>query len=104
MYSTKIQSSFVMRAFIKGRVNLNIAGSQTYNELCQINRSSAVSKTIVFSQHNTFKDGFSGLKDGLCPGQPKTVDTNANIAAVAGLIKQDTRLTVKSIAHSVGIS
>ena len=38
------------------------------------------------------------------PGQPKSVVTIANIAAVAGLIKEDAKLTVKNIAHSVGIS
>ena len=38
------------------------------------------------------------------PGQPKTVVTNANNAAVAGLIKRYARLAVKHIAHSIGIS
>ena len=36
--------------------------------------------------------------------QTKTVVTNANITAVAGLIKGDARLTVNNIAHNVGIS
>ena len=49
------------------------------------------------------EDGFTSLKDGSHPGQPETVHTNANIAAVAGLIKGDARLTVKNIANSVGI-
>ena len=35
---------------------------------------------------------------------PKLIVTNANIAAVAGLIKQDSSITVKNISHSVGIS
>ena len=34
-------------------------------------------------------------KDGSRPGQPKTVVTNASIAAVAGLIKRDASFTVK---------
>ena len=58
-----------------------------YNELCQIHRTSAVSKTLVFRWRKNFQDGFTNLKDGYRPGQPKTVVTNANIAAVAGLIK-----------------
>ena len=61
-------------------------------------------KTLVFRWHSNFQDGFNNLKDDSRPGQPKTVITNANIAAVAGLIKQDSRLPVKNIAHSVGIS
>ena len=40
-------------------------------------------------------DGFTNLKDGSHPGQPKTVATKANIAAVAGLIKLDTGPTEK---------
>ena len=47
---------------------------------------------------------FTNLKDGSNPGQPKTVVTKTNIAAVASLIKQDVRLSVKYIAHSVGTS
>ena len=89
---------------IKGRVYLNISGSLIYNELCQIHRISAVFKMLVFRWHKEFQDGFTNLKDGSRPGQPKTVVTNANIAAVAGLIKRDARLTVKHIAYSVGIS
>ena len=38
-----------------------------------------------------------------CFGQPKIVATNSNIVAVAGLIKRETKLTVKNIANSVGI-
>ena len=46
------------------------------------------------------------LKDGSRPGQPETIVINAtrNIVAVAGLIKRETRLTVKNIAHIVSIS
>ena len=84
-----------MRAFIKGRVNLNISGSQTYNELCQIYRTSAVSKTLVFRWHKIFQCGSTNLKDGSRPVQPKTMVTNANIAAVACLINRDIKLTVK---------
>ena len=47
---------------------------------------------------------FTNFKDGSRPGQPKTVVTNAYIAAVAGMNKRDARLTMKSIAHSVCIS
>ena len=61
-------------------------------------------KSIVFRWQKKFQDAFTYLKDGSRPGQPKTVATNANIVPVAGLIKRDIRLSVKYIAHSVGIS
>ena len=38
------------------------------------------------------------------PGQSEIVVTNANIATATGLVKRDTRLTVKNISHNVGIS
>ena len=44
----KAQSCFEIRVYIKGRVNLNILGSQTHNEFWQIQRPSAVFKTLVF--------------------------------------------------------
>ena len=55
-----------------------------YNELCQIHIASVVSKALAVRWQKKFKDGFTSLKDGSRPGQPKTVATNANIADVAG--------------------
>ena len=63
-----------------------------------------MSKKLIFRWHKQFQDGFTHLKDGSRPGQPKTVVTNTKNASVAGLIKRDARLTVKNIAHSVDIS
>ena len=40
-----------------------------------------------FRWKKKFQEGFTNLKDGSCLDQPKIVVTNANIAAVAGLIK-----------------
>ena len=97
------QASIEIRAYIKGRINLNISGSQTYNELCQIHRTSAASKTLFFRWHKKFQSRFTNYKDGSPPGQPKTIVTNVNIAAVAGLTKRDARLALNNIAHSNGI-
>ena len=81
------QVSFEIRTCIKGRINLKTSGLQTYNELCQIHTTSAVSKTLVFRWYRKF----TNPKDGSPPGQSKTVVINANSAAVAYLIKRDTR-------------
>ena len=40
----------------------------------------------------------------LFPSQPRTAITKGNVAAVENLIKQETRLTVKGHAGSVGIT
>ena len=85
----KTRASFEIRTYIKGRVNVIILGLQTYYELCQIYKTSAVSKTLVFRSQ---QDDFTKLVDVPIPGQPLTVATNANSAAVAGLIKRDARL------------
>ena len=37
------------------------------------------------------QDGFTNHEDGSSPVKSKTIITNANIAAVAGLIKRDVR-------------
>ena len=58
---------------------------------------------LVFRWHKKFQDGFTNHEDGSSPGQPKTIVTNVNTAAVAGLTKRNARLTLKNIAHSVGI-
>ena len=88
-------------AYIKGRVNLNIIvlGSEIYNKLCQIHKTSVMFKTLVSGGTKAFL-----MVSGLCPSQPKTAHTNVNITAVAGLIKRDARLTVKNITYSVDIS
>ena len=44
----KAQPSFEIRGYIKGRVNLNILGSQTYNKFCQIDRTYAMFQMLVF--------------------------------------------------------
>ena len=95
VYLVKTQASFEIRTYIKGRINLNISGLQTYNELYQIHRTSEVFNMSVFRWHKKFQFGFTSHKNGFRPGQSLTVDTNVFIAAVAGLIKQDARLALK---------
>ena len=62
-----------------------------------------MSKTLLCRWHNTFQDGFTDHKEGSRPGQPKAIVTNAFIAAVAGLIGRDARLTWQNSAYSVCI-
>ena len=52
----KTEASFEIMAYIKGNccVNLANSGTHTYNELCQIHETSAVSKRSVFSCHKIF--------------------------------------------------
>ena len=63
---------------------------------------------LVFRWYKSFHDGFTNLKDGSRPGQLKTVITNANTAALLGLIKRDANFTVKKYCsqcwHIIGVS
>ena len=59
----KTQKSFEIMTYIKGHVYLNMYGVQTYNELCQLHRTSAVIKTLVFRWHKKYQDGFTNHKD-----------------------------------------
>ena len=72
--------------------------------MCQIHGTSVVSKRSVFRWHKKFKGGKTDLKDEPRPGQQRKADTKANVAAVADMVKQDARFTVKEIADSAGVS
>ena len=64
----KNKTSFEIRAYIKGHAGLNVSVSQIYSELCQIHRTSVVSKRSIFRWHKKFKGGKTALKDEPCPG------------------------------------
>ena len=83
----KSQASFEIKTYIKGHVNLKMSCSPTYNALCPIHRTAAVSKTLGIKWDKKFKDGFTSPKDGSRTGRSKNVVTFANIAVVAGPIK-----------------
>ena len=62
-----------------------------------------MSKTLVCRWNEKLQDGFTNQKDGSRPGPPKTIVTNAYIAAVAGLIKRDASVALQNIAYKIGI-
>ena len=76
----KSQEKVEIRTYIKGHVTLKTSGSQTYNELCQIHRTFAISKTLVFRWYKEFEDVFTNHNDGSRSGKPKTIITSANSA------------------------
>ena len=97
VFKMKNKTSFESRAYIKGRVGLNVSVSQIYSELCQIHWTSVVSKRSVFRWHKYFK---GGKTDEPRPGQPRKAATKAYVAAVADMVKQNARFTVKEIGDS----
>ena len=101
VFKMKNKTSFDSRVYIKGRVGLNVSVSQIYSEVCQIHWASVVSKRSVFRWHKYFK---GGKTDEPRPGQPRKAATKAYVAAVADMVKQNARFTVKEIAGSAGVS
>ena len=93
-----------VRADTKGHTGLNVPVSQIYSKLCQMHGTTVVSKRSVFRWHKKFKGGKTDLKDKPGPSQPRKTATKAIVAAMADMVKQAARFTVKEIADSVGVS
>ena len=57
----------------------------------------------VFTWHSRFRDGRELLENDERGGLPKSTRTEVNIAAVAGLLKNDHRIASRMIAESLNI-
>ena len=67
------------------------------------NRSSNVSRSLVFKWHKRFSEGRESLKDDTGRGRKRIVNAGT-VAAVKSLIEEDRRLTVSDISTKVGVS
>ena len=67
------------------------------------NRSSNVSRSLVFKWHKRFSEGRESLKDDNGRGRNRIVNAGT-VAAVKSLIEEDRRLTVSDISTKVGVS
>ena len=67
------------------------------------NRSSNVSRSLVFKWHKRFSEGRKSLKDDTGRGRKRIVNAGT-VAAMKSLIEEDRRLTVSDISTKVGVS
>ena len=91
------------RAIIKFCVDLGKTPTETMKMMKDANRSSNVSRSLVFKWHKRFPEGRESLKDGTGRGRKRIVNAGT-VAAVKSLIEEDRRLTVSDISTKVGVS
>ena len=63
----------------------------------------ALNRSKVFKWYSRFRDGRELEEDGERGGRPKSTRTEVNIAAVAHLVKNDSRIASRMIAESLKI-
>jgi hypothetical protein len=65
-------------------------------------RNEGMNRSTVFKWYSRFRDGRELVEDERC-GHPKPTRTAINIAAVADLVKNDSRIASRMIAESLNI-
>ena len=64
----------------------------------------ALNRSNVFRCYSRFRDGRELVEDDERGGRPKSTRTEVNIAAVAGLVKNDRRISSRMRGESLNIS
>ena len=71
--------------------------------LVQVYRDNAMKKTAVYKWVNRFSEGRESVADEERSGRPATCRTEENIANVRQIVRENRRLTVRSIAEQMNI-
>jgi len=71
--------------------------------LVQVYGDSAMNKTAVYKWVKCFSEGRVGVTDEESSGRPATSITEENIANVRQIVRENRRLTVRSIVEQVNI-
>jgi hypothetical protein len=85
----RIPKRFCFRAVLSATETLVLVQKAYGNE--------ALNRSNVFTWHSWFRDGRELLEDDERGGRPKSTRTEVNIAAVAGLFKNDRRIASRMI-------
>ena len=91
------------RAIIKFCVDLGKTPTETMKMMKNANRSSNISRSLVFKWHKRFSEGRESLKDDTGRGRKRIINAGT-VAAVKSLSEEDRRLTVSDISTKVGVS
>jgi histone-lysine N-methyltransferase SETMAR len=67
------------------------------------NGNEALNRSNVFRWYSRFRDGRELVEDDERGGRPKSTRTEVNTAAVADLVKNDSRIASRMIAESLNI-
>jgi len=71
--------------------------------LVQVYGDNAMSKTAVYKWVKRFSEGRESVTDEERSGRPATSRTEENIAKVSQILRENSRLAVRSIAEQVNI-
>ena len=91
------------RTSIKFLVKLGKSGNEIREMLVQVYGDNAMKKTAVYKWVKRFSEGRESVTDEERSGRPGTSRTKENIAKVRQIVRENRRLTVRSIAEQVNI-
>jgi histone-lysine N-methyltransferase SETMAR len=91
------------RVAIKFRFKAGLSASETLVLVQKAYGNEAVNLPNVFRWYSRFRDGREQVEDDERGGRPKSIRTEVNIAAVAGVVKNDRRIASRMIAESLNI-
>ena len=88
---------------IKFLVKLGKSGNEIREMLVQVYGDSAMKKTAVYKWVKCFSKGKGSVTDEERSGRPATRITEENIVKVRQIVRENRRLTVRSIAEQLNI-
>jgi len=91
------------RTNIKFLVNLGKSGNEIRQMLVQVYGDNAMKKIAVYKWVNRFSDGRESVTGEERSGRPETSRTEENTAKIRQILRENRRLTVRSIAEQVNI-
>ena len=91
------------RTNIKFLLKLGKSGNEIRQMLVQVYGGNSMKKTAVYKWVRRFSEGRENVSDGERSGRPATSRTEENIAEVRQIVRENRRLTVRSIAEQVNI-
>jgi len=90
------------RTNIKFLVKLGKSGNEIREMLMQVYGNNAMKKTAVYKWVKRFSEGRESVTDEEIPEQPATSKTEENI--IRQIVRENRRLTVRSVAEQVNIN
>jgi len=91
------------RTNIKFHVKLGNNGNEIREMLVQVYGANAMKKTTVYRWVKRFSEGRESVTDEERSGRPTTSRAEGNIAKIRQIVRENRRLTVRSIAERLSI-
>ena len=92
------------RVAIKFCFNAGLSATEKLVLVQKAYGNEALNPSKIYKWYSRFRDGRKLVEDEERGGRPKSTRTEVNIASVAGLVKNDSRIASRMIAESLNIS